>query len=126
MPGKVKMAKIVLQVMGWLAIVSAAAILLVAIFGSVIIGVSAEETPLLGSAVVGVTGFIIAVITLAFGVLYLITARGIADKKNWAKVVGIILAILSLPGFPIGTILGVMILIGLLSTEGQQWFQPAA
>ncbi|RKZ27794.1 hypothetical protein DRQ29_02975 [bacterium] len=48
--------------------------------------------------------------------------REILHKKNWAKTVGIILAILMLFSFPIGTTLGIIILIDLFSDEGKQWF----
>jgi uncharacterized membrane protein (DUF2068 family) len=126
MPGKIQMAKVVLQITGWLAILSGAAFLLMSIFGSVIIGTSVEENSLIGSLIVGVMGFVITVIAIAVGVLCLMTAKGVVNKRNWAKVVGIVLGILYLPGFPVGTVLGVLILVGLLSSESQGWFQPAA
>lgn len=126
MPGKIQMAKVVLQITGWLAILSGAAFLLMSIFGSVIIGTSVEENSIIGSLVVGVMGFVMTVIAVAVGVLCLMTAKGVVNKKNWAKVVGIVLGILYLPGFPVGTVLGVLILVGLLSSESQGWFQPAA
>jgi uncharacterized membrane protein (DUF2068 family) len=126
MPGKIQMAKVVLQITGWLAILSGAAFLLMSVFGSVIIGTSVEENSVIGSLVVGVMGFVMTVIAVAVGVLCLMTAKGVVNKKNWAKVVGIVLGILYLPGFPVGTVLGVLILVGLLSSESQGWFQPAA
>lgn len=126
MPEKIKMAKVVIQIMGWLSVLLAVAFLLISIFGSVIIGISAEDSPIVGSLIVGITGFIVAVVTLGVGVLYLVTARGIVNRRNWAKVVGIVLGILALPGFPIGTVLGVLILVGLLSSESQGWFQQEA
>lgn len=126
MPGKIQMAKVVLQITGWLAILSGAAFLLMSIFGSVIIGTSVEENSLIGSLIVGVMGFVMTVIAIAVGVLCFMTAKGVVNKKNWAKVVGIVLGILYLPGFPVGTILGVLILVGLLSSESQGWFQPTA
>jgi len=46
------------------------------------------------------------------------------NKKNWAKVVGIILGILLLPGIPVGTVLGVFILIGLFSEEANSGLWP--
>jgi len=123
MPSKVKTAKIILQVMGWLTIVSAVIFFIGFIIGSVIIGTSGEEGALTGSAIMGGVGLIIAIISAVFGVLYLLTAKGITNKKNWAKIVGIILGILSLPGIPIGTILGIFILIGLLGGEANAWFE---
>jgi len=123
MPSKVKTSKIILQVMGWLSIISAVIFFIGFIIGSVIIGTSGGEGALAGSAIMGGVGLIIAIISTVFGVLYLLTAKGITNKKNWAKVVGIILGILSLPGIPIGTILGIFILIGLLGGEANAWFE---
>ncbi|OGF59553.1 MAG: hypothetical protein A2Y62_03680 [Candidatus Fischerbacteria bacterium RBG_13_37_8] len=123
MPQKIKTAKLMLQIMGWISI--AAAVILVVIFlaGSVILGTSGEEGAGAGGAIMGVFGLIFGIFMAAIGVLYLLTAKGIANKKHWAKIVGIILGIISLPSFPIGTILGIFILIGLFGQDADSWFE---
>ena len=120
MPSKVNTARIILKVLGWIEIVIAIIFLLLFIFGGVLIGTQEGSTA--GGAIFGVVGLVIAIILAVIGILYLLTAKGIADKKNWAKVLGIILGILSLPNIPIGTILGVFILIGLIGEEADSWF----
>jgi hypothetical protein len=40
-----------------------------------------------------------------------ITGRGIDDQKPWARTVGIVLGLLELLNFPIGTVIGVAVLI---------------
>jgi predicted membrane channel-forming protein YqfA (hemolysin III family) len=51
------------------------------------------------------------VIYLGFGALAYFTGRGIEDQRPWAKWAGITLGILELLNFPIGTIIGVAILV---------------
>jgi hypothetical protein len=62
------------------------------------------------------------VTTAVFGAIFLFTAKGISNRKNWAKIVGILLGVLMLPGFPVGTVLGIFVLIGLLSQDANTWF----
>jgi hypothetical protein len=122
MPSKINTAKVILQVIGWLDIATAVVFLLIFILGSAVLGLSGDEHALLGSVILGGLGIAIFCITAVLGVIYLLTARGIANKKNWAKVLGIILGILLLPGIPVGTVLGIFILIGLFSEEANSWF----
>jgi len=49
-------------------------------------------------------------------------AHCIKEKKNWAKIVGIIMTILVVGNFPIGTVLGVLILIGIFDQTANSWF----
>jgi hypothetical protein len=43
-----------------------------------------------------------------------VTARGIEEQKNWARWVGILLGLLELVSFPIGTVIGIAILVYLV------------
>jgi hypothetical protein len=122
MPNKISTAKVILQIMGWLDIICAAGLFFIFLFGSVILGITVEKHAFLASIILGGIGLGISIMYIIFGVLYLITAKGITNKKSWAKIVGIILGILALPGVPIGTVLGIFILIGLLSPEANTWF----
>ena len=122
MPSKINTAKVILQILGWLDIIFAAGLFFLFLFGSVILGISGKEHTLLASIILGVVGLGISLVSIIFGVIYLITAKGIARRKNWAKIVGIILGLLALPGVPIGTALGILVLIGLFSPEANTWF----
>ena len=55
-----------------------------------------------------------AVFMLILGVIYIILGKAIKKFKLWAKVVQIILAIIGLFSFPIGTIVGIFMLWVLL------------
>lgn len=126
MPSKVNTARIILMVLGWLQIVGAAIFFLIFLFTSVLIGTSGVEGATTGGAISSVVGLVFTIVFIAVGIVSLVTAKGIKEKKNWAKIVGIILGILSLPSIPIGTILGIFVLVGLIGEEADSWFGTAA
>jgi len=47
---------------------------------------------------------------LFLSVVVLITARGLKKHKQWARYVGIFLAVMALIAFPVGTVMGLFIL----------------
>lgn len=53
----------------------------------------------------------------------LFVARGLLEMKNWARWCAIVLAIFSLPGFPIGTIAGILILVYLVKEDTSALFE---
>ena len=123
MPDKVKTARLCILVQSWIYVALAAIILFLFIAGGAMIGISGESGSTIGGLLFGVFGLIFALLVGLSAVIGFITAKGISGKKNWAKIVGIILAILNLSNFPIGTILGVLILIGLFDSESASWFE---
>lgn len=58
--------------------------------------------------------FIGAVVVGALSILAIITGVGLLQMRNWARWVTIVLAILSLPVFPLGTVIGGLIIWYLL------------
>ncbi len=57
---------------------------------------------------------IFAVIAIIIGVAEIVVAYGIWNLKKWARIAGIVLAVISLISIPIGTIIGIVILYFLL------------
>lgn len=43
-----------------------------------------------------------------------VTAGGIEEQKNWARWIGVVLGLLELVNFPIGTVIGIAILVYLV------------
>ena len=58
----------------------------------------------------------------AFGVADLVIASGIAKGRPWARFAGIAMAGLLLIAVPVGTILGIIALMGLLGRDARDWF----
>ena len=62
----------------------------------------------------------------AFGVLFVIAGVGMLNMRNWARIMTIVLAILMLPGFPVGTLLGVVALWYLFQDEVKVLFDQGS
>jgi len=59
----------------------------------------------------------------AFGIARLVVGFGLLRMQSWARWAAVVLAVLGLGGFPIGTAVGVLILIYLLGDEGREAFE---
>jgi len=66
---------------------------------------------------------VMGVISLIFSILYIITGLGLWTLKPWARVIAIALAIISLLSFPIGTIIGIIVLWYLFKPEIKEAFE---
>ena len=69
---------------------------------------------LMGGAMFAENMGIFAVIAIVIEVAELVVAYGIWNMKKWARIVGIILAVIGLINIPIGTIISIVILYFLL------------
>jgi hypothetical protein len=122
MPDSIKTTRISFIVAAGLAFATAALLLFVFFSGAVLIGWGTERSGLLGSALLGAAGISLAAAFTAFGVADLVIASGIAKGRPWSKVAGIIVAALLLFVFPVGTVLGIIALMGLLGRDAGDWF----
>lgn len=107
-------------IFGALAVLSGLILALV-IAGSGMI--SGDDTAMwVTSLVGGGLGFFIA----AMGAINILGGWGLLKRQEWARILIIILSILSIPAFPIGTALGVYGLWVLFSQEIKPEFTPSA
>lgn len=126
MENHVKILAILHIVFGALGL--AAALACLAFFG-VIAGViqtaaesSASPDADVAVPVVGIVGAIIVILIVVFSLPGIITGVGLLQHREWARVLGIVLAAISLPGIPFGTALGVYGLWVLLNAETVRLF----
>ena len=126
MPENVKTARTCLVVAGCLMLATAGLLLFILLIGSSFIGWGSERYGLLGSALLGAVGFVLLGLTAVVGVAELAAAAAVAKRKSWGRVLGIVLGVLMLPLFPVGTVLGIFILLGLLGGSAREWFGAAA
>jgi hypothetical protein len=61
-------------------------------------------------------------LTLIFTALYVAVGYGLLKLQSWSRIAAIVLAILSLCSFPIGTILGGAVLYFMFQPEAQEAF----
>jgi hypothetical protein len=123
MPSKVNTARVCLLIGGWFTAIGA--VLFLIVYGLVALGAGSQGEGFI-SAIFGVVGLVFAIIMGGVAALIFYTAKGIKEQKNWAKILGIVFGVLNILNFPLGTILGALILYGLIADEAADWFQPVA
>jgi uncharacterized membrane protein (DUF2068 family) len=74
------------------------------------------------TALVGILGGFTAIFLGGLAALQLVLGWGLLTKKQWARILGIILGVISLIRFPLGTALGIYTLWVLLSKDGSAEF----
>ncbi|MGB8959940.1 MAG: hypothetical protein WCC00_13105 [Candidatus Aminicenantales bacterium] len=122
MPDSIKTTRISFVVAAGLEFATAALLLFIFFSGAALIGWGTERSSLLGSALLGAAGIFLAAGFTVFGIADLVIASAIAKGRPWARLAGIVMAILMLVGFPVGTILGIIALMGLLGQDARDWF----
>lgn len=111
------------KVLGWLYIVLGvlgmlgAGLIIFILIGSGLI--SGDQTAI--SVLLIVSAFIGGFLTLV-SLPGIIAGFGLLAYRPWARVLALVLGILNLPGFPLGTVLGVYTLYVLLDDETAQRF----
>jgi hypothetical protein len=70
--------------------------------------------------IIGIAGTALVVFLVAVSLPGLIAGIGLLKRRPWARILGIIVAILSLVNIPIGTIVGIYGLWVLFSSETEQ------
>jgi|GEM_PF-1197741 len=126
MPGGIKAVKIIFLVLAWLALIGCVigGIAVIAIGGAA--RASAQEGAGAALAVGAGLGILYIILGIVIFILYFFTAKGVANAKNYGKIMAIIFGILMLPSIPIGTVLGIIILINIFSEQGKAWFAGTA
>lgn len=90
-----------------------------------IVGMSASpEDAAVAMPILGITGTALSALLLILSLPGLITGWGLLKLRPWARIVGIVLAVISLFNFPIGTAIGIYGLWVLLTKETERLFTP--
>jgi hypothetical protein len=71
------------------------------------VSTSHDADAIFGSTILGLTGAALLVFTIVTGIPCVICGIGLLKLKRWARILGIVLAALTLIHFPIGTAFGV-------------------
>src|SRR5262245_65593846 len=105
---------------------------LMALFSSVIfsalaaiVGSTQDPDASLGVAVLGLTGATLTVFLLVLAIPYIICGFGMLTLRPWSRILGIVLAAISLVRIPFGTIFGIYALIILFNKETEALFQKS-
>lgn len=122
MPDSIKTTRIALIVAAGLEFATAALFLFIFLTGAFLAGPGSEARGLLGNALLGPAGLLLAAAFVLFGVADLFIASGIAKGRPWARFAGVAMGVVLLAGVPVGTVLGVIALLGLLGRDARDWF----
>jgi len=119
----------VLQIaLGALCLLAALGLTLVFIGGFGAASVSDNPDAAIALPFIGVTGIALVSFLLVLSLPGIITGIGLLRLRPWARVLGIVLSIIGLMGFPLGTMIGVYGLWVLFSKDTERLFgaQPSA
>jgi len=115
------------KVIGWLYIIMSALNLLgAACLSTLIFGgglISQDQTAV---AVTGIVAVVCGGMLVLLAIPGLIVGVGLLKFKEWARILGIVLSVINLLNFPLGTALGIYALIILLNDETTPLFQEPA
>ncbi len=119
----VKIIGIIDIVFGALGVLGGLLFMIIFLFFAPLIGASGEEGAAAGAAIfasVGLGGGLFIIAICAFEIIVGIKLQA---YKPWARIVQIIFGVLSLPGFPVGTALGVYFLWAMLNQDTAALFE---
>jgi hypothetical protein len=126
MPNSIKTTRMAFIVAAGLDFAAAALLLFIFFAGAALVGWGTERSSLLGNALLGATGLLLAAIFVAFAVADLVVAAGIAKGRPWGRIAGLALSVIFLFAVPVGTIIGGVALSGLLGQDARDWFMGGA
>jgi hypothetical protein len=117
------------KVVGVLFIVFGVIAAFFALFSSLILGVLAgfvshQDDPgaPLGATVLGLAGVVVTIALLAYAIPAIVCGIGLLKLRRWARILGIVLAAISLLRIPFGTLFGVYALIILFNKQTEALF----
>lgn len=115
-----------IKVLAWLHIVFGlfGSFIALLVFGGTMISLPFAGS-LSNSAIVGITGTFVSLLLGGMSLLQLVAGWGLLGRKSWARILTIVLGVISLIRFPLGTALGIYTLWVLMSKDGAAQFETA-
>lgn len=122
----VKVLAILQIALGALGIVGA--LIVMALFGGLagLAGASGEPGVEVAAPVIGLIGVFVVTVMLVLSIPTIIVGAGLLKFRPWARIFGIIVSVLLLVHFPLGTVVGVYGLWVLLTGETEKLFAARA
>jgi hypothetical protein len=117
----IKVLSVLFIILGILGIVVAVAFLVLgAGTAATILAQDQSNEAKVGAAWAGGCITFVAVLFGVMSIPSIIAGWGLSQRKSWARILTIILAILSLPQFPVGTAIGIYALVILFNPESRR------
>lgn len=113
-----------IRVLGWLYIVLGALGLIAGItILTILLGTGMISGDREAMTILFIVGIVVAGILTVLSAPNVIVGIGLLNFKPWARVLGLILGFLNLPGFPLGTVLGIYTFVSLLNEDAEALFR---
>ncbi|MGQ9800229.1 MAG: hypothetical protein ACUVRL_00970 [Candidatus Saccharicenans sp.] len=123
MPEKISLIRQIIKVLAVVSLLTSAVAVCLLVLAWLSLGPGSELRQLAGVDFLLSRGLVVAIISLLFGLAGLKTASGIMNGRRWSWPAALLLAILLLPLFPLGTIFGLKLLFDLFHREVREWFR---
>lgn len=116
-----------IKILGWLHVFYGVFGLFLAaiVFGGTMLGMLYAGS-MTNSVIVGATAGFLGVFFALLAIPHILAGYGLLTRKEWARVLTIILGVIALIRFPLGTALGAYTLWVLLSKDGAAQFQSSS
>jgi hypothetical protein len=111
------------SILGWLCILGNALLLLGGAFVFILlagIGAASGDSQALG--ILGIIGTAVGMLLAALALPGLAAGYGLLRRRAWARVLALVLSILALAGFPLGTLVGAYAIWVLLQNTASAYF----
>jgi len=122
MPEKVSLSRTIIKTAGLLAILTTIMSLFLVCFIYFSSGSEKELLHLGGGDYLLSRGLWLSLASLLFGLMSILTASGLTDRKNWSRLTSFLTAVILTLLVPIGTIFGLKLLFNYFSQEMKSWF----
>ena len=113
-------------ILGWLFIVGNALFFVTGVFVFLLlagIGVATGDSQ--AAAILGVTGTAVGLLLTVLGIPGIVAGYGLLIRKAWGRILAIVVGVLGLINFPIGTAIGIYALFVLFQETASDYFGPS-
>lgn len=119
----VKIISVIDIVFGILGVIAGVIMTFAFIVGGAVVGTAGEQGAGGLGALVASLGLVGGLFVMGLGALEIVVGVHLRDHRPWARIAQIIYGVISLPGFPIGTVFGVYVLWAMLNKETTESFE---
>jgi hypothetical protein len=115
-----------ITILGWIQIVSSAVFLVIGGFVFVLLsGIGFASGDPTATAILSVVGASVGILMMVLALPGLLAGYGLLTGKSWGRILAIVVGVLGLLNFPIGTLIGAYTLWVLLQEDAAPYFMAA-
>ncbi|MDI6846216.1 MAG: hypothetical protein QME28_08780 [Candidatus Saccharicenans sp.] len=122
---RIEFARTVIRTFSFLALVTAVFLVVLILLSKIIAGPDSRMQELAGTDFFIKYALFITLSALIFGLLGLLIASGIRRGQPWSWPAALVISVLLVCLFPLGTPFGIKILVDLLSRQVREWFRSS-